>query len=293
MSPVSVSVVMPARNASKTIKVAIESILRQTHRDLELIVVDDNSTDDTVDIAREYTVADGRVCVCVLPNDDPERIGWNGININAGWAARNHGMKRAEGEWIAFQDSDDASLLNRIRVQHDFAVKYGSSHVCVDWQKYASEHLGKHLDVAQIRSMHGEDALVTKSPEILGLARRSKGFIPSHFRWLHQRVPHRIRIRRIARELFFGDMHVHYPGVAGGALVRAVVARDVAFRPLNQRVWPSRRGRGADRDFNFAVAENIRDSISVHLPLYLWRHDGANHPAYSGEEYHPVKSADI
>jgi len=291
MSPVSISVIMPARNASETIAAAIDSILRQTFTDLELIIVDDNSTDNTAEIAREYAVADERVRVCALPDDDPERIGWNGTNINAGWAARNHGMERAESEWITFQDSDDASLLNRIRVQHDFAVKYGSSHVCVDWQKYAPQHLGKRLDVERIRTEHSEESLVKEPAEILALAQSSKGFIPRHFRWLHQSVSHRIRIRRIVRDLFFGDMHAHYPGAGNCPLVRAVVARKIGFRPLSHRVWPSRRGRGADRDFNFAVAENVGDSIAVRLPLYLWRHDGPDHPSYYGDEYQPVRNA--
>jgi|TARA_B100001964_G_scaffold144872_1_gene159559 glycosyltransferase involved in cell wall biosynthesis len=282
---------MPARNVSETIAVAVESILRQTYRDLELIIVDDNSTDNTAEIAREYAKADGRVRVCALPCDDPQRIGWNGININAGWTARNFGMEQARGEWITFQDSDDASLLNRICVQHDFAVKYGSSHVCVDCQKYSPQYLGKHLDVEWIRTVHGEESLVIEPTEIVALARRSRGFIPRHFRWLHQSVPHRIRIRRIARDLFFGDMHTHYPGAGNCPLVRAAVARKVGFRPLSQRVWPSRRGRGADRDFNFAVADDVGDNISVRLPLYLWRHNGPDHPAYTSEEYQPVSGA--
>ncbi len=282
---------MPAHNASDTIEVAIVSILRQTHQDLELIIVDDNSTDDTVKIAEEYAATDGRVCVCALPDDDPARIGWNGTNINAGWAARNHGMALAQGEWITFQDADDASLLNRLRVQHDFALRCGSSHVCVDWQKYSPEHLGKYLDVVRIRSVHGEDTLVTKSLEILALAHHSRGFIPTYFHWLHRLVPHRTRIRRIAHEMFFGDLHLHYPGAGNSPLVNSVVAREVGFRPLSHRVWPSRRGRGADRDFNFAVAEKVRNSISVRLPLYLWRHNGSDHHLYSAEEYRPVRSA--
>ncbi|MCH2540504.1 MAG: glycosyltransferase [Anaerolineales bacterium] len=289
MSPVSISVIMPAHNASDTIAVAIESILQQTHRDLELIIVDDNSTDHTAEIARGYALADERVRVCALLDDDPQRIGWNGTNINAGWVARNHGMALAKGEWITFQDADDASLLNRLHVQHEFAVKYESSHVCVDWQKFYSSHLGKHLDVRRIKSVHGEGSLVTNTREILAIAGRSKGFIPSYFRWFHEIVPHRIRIRRIARQLFFGDNYLHYPGAANCALVRASLARLVGFRPLSERVWPSRRGRGADRDFNFAVAEKVKDSISVRLPLYLWSHNGPNHTDYSGDEYHPVR----
>ena len=289
MSTILISVVMPARNASQTIAIAIESILQQTHQDLELIIVDDNSTDDTTDIARGYAARDQRVRVYSLPQDDPERFSLNGTNINAGWAARNHGMGLAEGEWITFQDADDASLLNRIRVQHEFAVKYGSSHVCIDWQKYVSEHLGKYLDLDAILADCAEEHLVTNSVEILDLTRRCKGIIPSCLGWLHNRVSHNTRTYRVISRLFFGDISTPYPGAGNSTMIKAGIARKISFRPLTHRVWPSRRGRGADRDFNFNVAEIVGDSISVSLPLYLWRHKGENHSSYLSPEYRPVE----
>ena len=289
MSTVSISVVMPARNASQTIEVAIESILQQTHRELELIIVDDNSTDETTDIALGYAARDQRVRVYSLPQDDPERFSLNGTNINAGWAARNHGMGLAEGEWITFQDADDASLLNRMRVQHEFAVKYGSSHVCIDWQKYVPEHLGKHLDVDAILAGCAKEHLVTNSVEILDLANRCKGIIPSYFGWLHNRVPHNVRTFRAIDRLFFRDMRIPYPGAANSPMIKAEITREILFRPLTRRVWPSRRGRGADRDFNFNVAELVGNSVSVNLPLYLWRQNGENHSSYMSPEYRPVE----
>ena len=59
------------------------------------------------------------------------------------------------------------------------------------------------------------------------------------------------------------------------------VKERIKFRPLRKRVWPSQRGRGADRDFNFAVAEEFKKSICLRLPLYLWRVKSQN-PEYSG-----------
>jgi glycosyltransferase involved in cell wall biosynthesis len=90
MSP-RVSVVMPAYQAEQTVGGAIESVLAQTYRDLELVLVDDGSTDATADIAGAHR---------------------GPINIvaqrNAGVAAaRNRGIAEAEGELIAFCDSDD------------------------------------------------------------------------------------------------------------------------------------------------------------------------------------------
>src|SRR5687767_5084005 len=86
-----VSVVMPAYNAQGTIGGAISSVLSQTYGDLELVVVDDGSTDRTAAIASAH---DGAVRVVQQEN--------RGVA-----AARNRGIAEAQGELIAFCDSDD------------------------------------------------------------------------------------------------------------------------------------------------------------------------------------------
>ncbi len=293
MSRDAISVVMPARNASLTIADAINSILHQTYSNLELIIVDDNSEDNTFQIASMFASENEHVKVFAMPFDDSDRYSINMLNINAGWTARNFGMERSSGDWITFQDADDASLLNRIDVQHDFATRYHSSHVCIDWQKYGSEHLGKYLDVATILSDCTEEHLVNNTVQILDIARRCKGIIPSYFGWIHDHVPHSVRTLRFINRLFFGDINTSYPGAGNSPMIKAEIARKILFRPLKQRVWPSRRGRGADRDFNFNVAEFVGDSISVNLPLYLWRHEGDNNSAYMSPQYRPVESKGV
>ena len=289
MSLDAISVVMPARNASLTITDAIESILHQTYSNLELIVVDDNSEDNTFQIASVFASDNEHVQVFEMPYDDPNRYNINRLNVNAGWSARNFGMERSSGDWITFQDADDASLLNRLDVQHDFATRYKSSHVCIDWQKYVPEHLGKYLDVDAILASCAEEHLVTNSVQILDIARRCKGIIPSCLGWLHNRVSHNTRTYRVINRLFFGDLSTPYPGAGNSTMIKAEIARKISFRPLTHRVWPSRRGRGADRDFNFNVAAIVGDSISVSLPLYLWRHNGENQRSYLSPEYRPVE----
>jgi glycosyltransferase involved in cell wall biosynthesis len=86
-----VTAVMPAHNAESTIGAAVSSVLLQTYRDLELVVVDDGSTDRTAEIASAH---DGRVRVVRQENQ--------GVA-----AARNRGITEAGGELIAFCDSDD------------------------------------------------------------------------------------------------------------------------------------------------------------------------------------------
>ena len=94
--PPRVSVVLPTFNRASLLPRAIESVLGQTFRDFELIVVDDGSTDDTPSVVDRY--AEDRVS-CIR------------LERNAGAAAaRNVAIRRAAGELVAFQDSDDEWL---------------------------------------------------------------------------------------------------------------------------------------------------------------------------------------
>ena len=102
-SPSKVSVVLPANNRAAIIKESIDSVLRQTWEDFELIVVDDCSTDDTYAVVE--AMEDPRIKLMKAPqNGGPS-------------AARNIGIKAAEGEWIAFQDSDDEWLPMKLERQ--------------------------------------------------------------------------------------------------------------------------------------------------------------------------------
>lgn len=88
----SVSVVIPAYNAEQYLRVALSSVISQTHRDLEVIVVDDGSTDRTGAVCRE--LVDPRIRVVHQPN--------RGLA-----AARNTGIRQARGTYVAFLDADD------------------------------------------------------------------------------------------------------------------------------------------------------------------------------------------
>lgn len=87
-----VSVIIPAYNAAPYIAEALRSVLAQTHGALDIIVVDDGSTDDTAAIAA--SLGDPRIRVVSQPN--------GGVS-----AARNKGLDLAKGEFIAFHDADD------------------------------------------------------------------------------------------------------------------------------------------------------------------------------------------
>jgi glycosyltransferase involved in cell wall biosynthesis len=93
-----VSVVMPAYNAAWCIAAAVSSVLWQTYRDVELVVVDDGSSDGTADLVRAF---DGPVTVVTQENA--------GVG-----AARNRGIEAAGGELITFLDADDIAFARHV-----------------------------------------------------------------------------------------------------------------------------------------------------------------------------------
>tara|TARA_A100001037_G_scaffold191642_1_gene171451 strand:+ start:168 stop:3422 length:3255 start_codon:yes stop_codon:yes gene_type:complete len=100
-----VSVVMTAFKATELIDVAINSILNQTYRNIELIVVDDASPDDTFEHIKKLAEADSRI--------RPIQLEKNGGT----YVAKNHGLLEAAGEYVTFHDSDDWCHPDKIRIQ--------------------------------------------------------------------------------------------------------------------------------------------------------------------------------
>lgn len=89
-----VSVIIPVYNSEKYISDCLDSILTQTYRDIEIVVVDDGSTDETFEICKKYQNIDERIVALRKKN--------GGVS-----SARNMGIKKASGEYILFVDSDD------------------------------------------------------------------------------------------------------------------------------------------------------------------------------------------
>ena len=121
-----ISVIIPTYNREKLIMPAIDSVLKQTYQDIELIVVDDGSTDRTVELLK--TIKDPRFYFV-----QTER--------NSGApAARNIGIKQSKGEYIAFHDSDDIWMPHKLEKQLKFlkendADVVGSNFLCEEQER--------------------------------------------------------------------------------------------------------------------------------------------------------------
>ncbi|MBD3883526.1 glycosyltransferase family 2 protein [Phormidium tenue FACHB-886] len=118
-----ISVVIPCYNSERFIRPAVESILNQTFRAFELILVDDGSTDSTPEIIQSYADRDSRVRLLKTGNS----------NTGSGGAARNRAIAEAKYDWIAMLDHDDVALPDRLEKQ--MAAAEANPHVVV-WGSY-------------------------------------------------------------------------------------------------------------------------------------------------------------
>lgn len=116
-----VSIIMPVYNAEKYLSEAIESVLKQTYTDFELLLINDMSEDNSKEICREYSKKDDRI---VLLENNSENHGPG--------PTRNIGLDHAKGEYIYFMDADDwidqrllQCAVNRIQETNADIVQFG------------------------------------------------------------------------------------------------------------------------------------------------------------------------
>ncbi len=111
-----ISVIIPAYNAEKRIKRAIDSVLAQTYPAFEIIVIDDGSNDSTEELLHNFN----------------EKIKYIKLNSNSGVStARNVGIQKASGSWIAFLDADDEWFPEKLELQVRLIKNYPTLKWCV------------------------------------------------------------------------------------------------------------------------------------------------------------------
>lgn len=115
-----ISIVMPSYNTGKYIAESIKSVLAQTYKDWELLIVDDCSVDNTDAIVAEF-------------HDTRIRYFKNEKNSGAA-VSRNRALREAKGKWIAFLDSDDLWHPNKLETQLSFMKKRGYAFTFTDYR---------------------------------------------------------------------------------------------------------------------------------------------------------------
>ncbi|MEM9543610.1 MAG: glycosyltransferase, partial [Cyanobacteria bacterium P01_E01_bin.42] len=132
-----ISVIIPAYNAEKTIAKTIQSVLEQTFEDFEIIVINDGSSDRTLEIVE--SISDSRIQVYSYPN--------TGAAIS-----RNRGLSLASGEFIALLDADDLWTTDKLEAQFQALQNHPEAGVAYSWTDYIDEsdryvRSGLHISV--------------------------------------------------------------------------------------------------------------------------------------------------
>lgn len=110
-----ISCIIPTHNRSLKLKTAIETVLSQTYPNLELLIVDDQSKDDTKEVVEILQLKDNRIRYLLNPN-------------KGGNNARNYGITHAKGQYIAFLDDDDRWVNTKLEKQLNAFKKLGSEY---------------------------------------------------------------------------------------------------------------------------------------------------------------------
>ncbi|WP_084780612.1 glycosyltransferase family 2 protein [Bacillus massilinigeriensis] len=135
-----VSVIMPAYNSERYIEDSINSVLSQTYENLELIIIDDGSKDNTLKIIERLSTQDKRI-----------NFVKNEMNIGVS-ETRNKGISLASGDWIAFLDSDDIWEKTKIEKQLKYANEF-SAEFLFTGSSYINENSVPYSGVFEIPSL--------------------------------------------------------------------------------------------------------------------------------------------
>lgn len=142
-----ISIIVPVYNVEPFLRRCLDSILGQTYKNLEVILVDDGSTDASGTICNEYCAKDPRVRVF--------------HQVNAGIsAARNKGLDKSSGSFIVFADSDDYIELNMVEVLLSAINRYNCSYVACGFNTVTpNEEVIREIKTDKIKIFNGVSAL--------------------------------------------------------------------------------------------------------------------------------------
>lgn len=141
-----VSIIIPVWNTEKYLPECLDSVLLQTYSNLEIILINDGSTDNSLKICLEYQKKDNRIIVI--------------DKLNSGVSdTRNVGLKKASGDYVLFIDSDDLVLINHVELLISTAYKYKSD-ITIGGLSHFDD--GEFIDITKIKNKDYESYQLSK-----------------------------------------------------------------------------------------------------------------------------------
>lgn len=146
-----ISIITPTYNCERFIGETIESVLKQTYKNWEMIIVDDCSTDNTYEVVKKYA-------------DNDSRIKYYLLEENSGAAvARTKAMQLATGDYMAFLDSDDLWISNKLECQLKFMKENNYNFTCTEYEQI--DENGKSLNkVIKVKNKTNYNGILLSCP---------------------------------------------------------------------------------------------------------------------------------
>ena len=145
-----ISIVIPVYNVEDYLQYSVGSLRKQTYKNVEIILVDDGSTDSSGEICDQYAREDDRIKILHIENGGQSR-------------ARNIGVKEASSDWIMFLDSDDYYDLRAVEYLVDLRDKYDVDLVVtsiVEVRDHKINNIGESLSLENSKKLDKDEALV-------------------------------------------------------------------------------------------------------------------------------------
>jgi len=255
---------MPVYNAGRYLRPAVESILVQTFRDFELVVVDDGSKDDSPAILREYEAKDSRIKILSRPN--------TGIV-----GALNDGLAAARGEFIARMDSDDLSTPERFEKQvtylreHRECVLVGSQVLLIDPEgaplspKWDTEYTHEKIDEGHLK---GHWPLVHPTVMIRREALALVGGYRSKYQYLED-LDLFLRLAEVGKLASLRDVLLHYR-LHPGSICHTREKDQDSLRPDLEADVYKRRGIAAPSHAESSQQSRSLDGPGERFKLWAW-----------------------
>lgn len=158
-----ISIIIPAHNSELFLRNCMDSVIKQSYKNLEIIIIDNGSTDNTWQICEEYRRIDSRI--------KPTKLEKAGVSY-----ARNVGIRRASGEYIMFLDSDDVLNINAVKT---LVEENRKNHVDVIRYNYAYEKSDGN-DIGRLWDLAGKTLKDESLPKVLEYLFSTKKNIPCY-----------------------------------------------------------------------------------------------------------------
>lgn len=178
MTEVLISVIIPTFNSAKYIAQTVESVQMQEWDSLEIIIMDDGSSDHTLSLVRNLAKEDPRIKVYQQENGKPAK-------------ARNNAVRKAKGDWIAFLDSDDIWLPGKLRLQYQKTIEgnvdlsFTDGYICLNNDMSLRQHRfgvnsTQYEGEKGIQAFHAQNRIPTSSVLMKKSLFYEYGFMPEY-----------------------------------------------------------------------------------------------------------------